>query len=87
MDADSYVNNGTWHAEPQHILEPLQKRQTDNNTGRQPKRLPDTPKEWLSTVGSVEWQKRMIAFGQGLERQVSSIMVSLLDITAILVNM
>lgn len=88
MDTDAYVQNGTWRAELSNTLEPLQRKQTGNNTGREPKAVQETLKEWFNTVGSVEWQEKMVTFGQGLEQQVFSIiLIHLLDGVAALVIM
>lgn len=70
IDADAYLENGTWRHELQQGMEPLQRRQGGNNPGRQPKAMQDHLCHWFNSVGGVEWQERMVSIGQGLQQQL-----------------
>jgi hypothetical protein len=65
MDTDAYVHNGTWRAELNAELFPLQRRSFGNNVTRESKQIQQTLKNWFCTIGSVHWQDRMIQFNEG----------------------
>lgn len=65
IDADAYVQNGSWRGEVERSLTSIQRRTVGNNVAREPKQVQEVLKNWFCGVGAVEWQERSIAVGQG----------------------